>query len=158
AGSLGIDLETAISITLIDTQPQKIPTTFKGPIHPSHHDFGALLIGRSSAGLKGIVVIPGLIDADFTGTIQIVAYTLHPPLLIPQGSRIAQVIPLQNLVSAMTQGTFRGDAGFGSTGPAACLLLNMKNGPVHTVLLVNGQETLNRTALLDTGMDITIVS
>lgn len=136
AGSLGIHLETAVGVTLIDNQPQKVPTTFKGPIHSSEHDVGALLLGRSSAGLKGILVIPGLIDADYTGVIQIVAYTLHPPLFIPQGSKIAQLIPFQNLVSAMMKGSkpvrpMRGDASFGSTGPVTYLTLRMHDRPVQ---------------------------
>ena len=40
-------------------------------------DIGALLIGRSSAGL---IVLPGVIDADYTGEIMVCVYTLTPPL------------------------------------------------------------------------------
>ncbi|NXC60189.1 POK9 protein, partial [Aleadryas rufinucha] len=163
SGSLGIDLETAMEITLIDNQAQRVPSTFKGPIHPSMSDLGALLLGRSSSGLKGIIVVPGVIDADYTGVVDIVVHTLHPPLYIPQGSRIAQLIPMRNLVSAIMQGStpprpFRGDSIFGSTGPAAYLTLNMRDRPVRDVMMQYVGETRIIRALLDTGADITIVN
>ncbi|NXU46879.1 POK9 protein, partial [Drymodes brunneopygia] len=152
-----------IEVTLIDNQAQRVPSTFKGPIHPSTSDLGALLLGRSSSGLKGIIVVPGVIDADYTGVVDIVVYTLHPPLCIPQGSRIAQLIPMRNLVSAMTQEPtpprpFRGNSGFGSTRPAACLTLNMHDRPVREVIVKYAGETRIIKNLLDTGADMTIVN
>ncbi|NWZ17100.1 POK9 protein, partial [Agelaius phoeniceus] len=133
-GSLGIDLATAVDITLIDDKPLQIPTSINGPLHESQYQIGALLMGRSSSGLKGIIVIPGLIDADFTGEIQIVTYTMHPPLHIPKGSKIAQLVPLQNLTiqvckTPLKEVGVQGDASFGSTGEIVCLILDMHNRP-----------------------------
>ncbi|NWZ86216.1 POK9 protein, partial [Poecile atricapillus] len=163
AGSLGIDLETAVGVILIHNRPQKIPTTFKSPVHSSKHDVGALLLGCSSAGLKGILVIPGLIDADYTRVIPIVVYTLHLPLFIPQASKIAQIISFQNLVSAMMKGSkpmrpMRRDTSFGSTRPVAYLTLRMHDRPVQKITIINGKEQINIQALLDTGEDITTIS
>lgn len=51
----------------------------------------ALLIGHSSATMKGLDILTGLIDADFQGTIDITARTFHPPIHIPAGSKIAHL-------------------------------------------------------------------
>lgn len=51
-----------------------------------------LILGRSSTSLQGIKVIPGVIDADFTGEIKIM---LEPPIRTIQihpGQRIAQLV------------------------------------------------------------------
>ncbi|NWZ12070.1 POK9 protein, partial [Agelaius phoeniceus] len=162
-GSLGIDLATAADITLIDDNPLQIPTLINGPLHKSQYQIGALLMGQSSSGLKGIIVIPGLIDADFTGEIQIVAYNMRPPLHVPKGSKIAQLVPLQNLTSQvcktpLKEVSVRGDTSFDSTGEIVCLTLDMHNRPEQQVTMTNGSETITFTALLDTGADITIVS
>lgn len=156
-------MATAIDVTLVNNRPVKIPTTTHGPLHSSHYKLGALLVGRSSSGLKGILVLPGIIDADFTGIVQIVAYTLYPPLFIPSGSKIAQLVPLANLTQQITGETqifqpLRSNSGFGSTGDIVCLTLNMSQWPVTTVTLSSSSDTLRLKALLDTGADVTIVS
>ncbi|NXC23803.1 POK9 protein, partial [Campylorhamphus procurvoides] len=158
-GSLGLDLATAIDITLIDTKPTKIPTGTMGPVMHQGKPCGALLLGRSSAGLKGLFVLPGVIDADFTGEILIVAMTFFPPLIIPAGSRIAQLVPTLQLTEAASADTqyHRGPSGFGSTGGMALLCLPMGERPKAPVLLENGYKKLKVTALLDTGADITII-
>ncbi|NWI72806.1 POK9 protein, partial [Dryoscopus gambensis] len=160
-GSLGLDLATAVDVTLIDTKPVPIPTTTHGPIDLKQ-TLGALLIGRSSTGLKGIHVIPGLTDADYTGTIKVVVYTLHQPAVIPQGTRLAQLIPLQNLAAKLTMRVdklpHRGDHGFGSTGGLVCFTMPMMKQPEITCTLQRGREYTCIQALLDTGADVTIVS
>ncbi|NWT26625.1 POK9 protein, partial [Cardinalis cardinalis] len=161
--SLGIDLVTAVDITLIDAKPLRIPTSINSPLHESQYQIGALLMGRSSSSLKGIIVIPGLIDADFTGEIQIVTHTMHPPLHIPKGSKIAQLVPLQNFTSQackipLKEVGVREDASFGSTGEIICLTLHMHNRPEQRVTMTNGSKTITFTALLDAGADIIIVS
>ncbi|NXU60067.1 POK9 protein, partial [Turnix velox] len=127
SGSLGLDLESAVEITLIDQHPQRIPTAIYGPLVINGEAVGALLLGRSSSGLKGLMILPGVIDADYKGRIDTVAYTLFPPTHIPAGSRIAQLIPLQQLTKNMSSRTVkqRGIHGFGSTGPVAMLTMSM---------------------------------
>ncbi|NXM13096.1 POK9 protein, partial [Ploceus nigricollis] len=160
SGSLSLDLATTIDVTLIDMKPVKIPTGIKGPVMHKEKPCGALLLGRSSAGLKGLFVLPGVIDADFTGEILIVAMTLYPPLTIPAGSKIAQLVPTLQLTEAASSIMHRqrGPDGFRSTGSMALLCLPMEGRPKAPVLSENGQQRLQLSALLDTGADITIIS
>ncbi|RLV83464.1 hypothetical protein DV515_00016449 [Chloebia gouldiae] len=158
--SLGLDLATTIDITLIDRKPVKIPTGIKGPVMYKEKPYGELLLGRSSAGLKGLFVSPGVIDADFTGEILIVAVTFYPPLIIPAGSKIAQLVPMLQLTEAASSVMQwqKGPESFGSTGSIALLCLPMEEQPKAPVILGNGQQMLQLSVLLDTGADITIVS
>ncbi|KFR00703.1 hypothetical protein N306_02068, partial [Opisthocomus hoazin] len=151
-GSLGLDLETAVATTLIDTRPQKISTTSIGPLIINGTATGALLIGRSSSGLKGLIILPRLIDADYTGQIVIVAHTPFPPTHIPARSKVAQLIPVPHLAAAIpvTLERTRGSAGFGSTGAATMLTLAMGQRPSVTVTLQHGSERRSLMALLDT--------
>lgn len=63
---------------------------------------GALLLGRSSASMMGLFVLPGVIDADFTGEIQVMVHTPFPPIQITKGQRIAQLIPLEQTMRALS--------------------------------------------------------
>lgn len=102
SGSLGLALATAIDGTLIDNRPQKGPTGLKGPLIIGGQAHGALLLGRSSSRMKGLFVLPGLIDVDYNGEICIMVQTHFPPMYIPKGSRISQLVPMQQLTVAMT--------------------------------------------------------
>lgn len=66
-GSLGLDVAAAAAVTLMTTQPEKVPTGIIGPIIIDGLPMGALLLGRSSATMMGLFVLPGVIDADCTG-------------------------------------------------------------------------------------------
>lgn len=74
-----------MNITLKDSTVHKIPMGVFGPVVEVDSSFGALLFGRSSTGLAVLIVLPGVIDADYTGEIMICAYTLFPPLTIKTG-------------------------------------------------------------------------
>ncbi|NXQ77852.1 POK9 protein, partial [Quiscalus mexicanus] len=130
-GSLGLDPATSIDCILMDCKPQRIPTGIKGPVTAGGQTMGALLIGHSSASMSGLTILVGRIDADYTGEIQITAQTLFPPLFIPAGSQIAQLIPLPQL----TRGTVplgkqrHGEGSFGSTGTMALLTVDLKHRP-----------------------------
>ncbi|KAL2310262.1 hypothetical protein Nmel_006512, partial [Mimus melanotis] len=91
----------------------------KVPLHafgPLGHGLSALLVGRSNATIQGIFVHPGVIDADFTGRICAMVSTPCPPVTIPAGTRIAQLVPFPSYVPRANQRD-RKDGGFGSTGP-----------------------------------------
>ncbi|NXR16218.1 POK9 protein, partial [Semnornis frantzii] len=157
--SLGVDLATAVSITLIDNRPQTVPSTLKGPLQINGQCFGGLLIRRSSSSIKGLFVLPGVINADYNGTIQIMIQTDFPPVMVPQGSRIAQIIPLSNLLHTVSPALpqDRGDGGFGSTGGLALVTLQLGQRPTLSVCMSNGSDGTRLTMLADTGADITIV-
>ncbi|NXF84427.1 POK9 protein, partial [Sclerurus mexicanus] len=158
-GSLGLDLEAAVAVTIYDSKPRKIPTTTHGPLSPSKQ-IGALLIGRSSSGLNGLIVLPGVIDADYEGQVMVVAYTPFPPLTIEQGTRIAQLVLYEKHPS--TPAPMYGERkaqGFGSTGQhVVSLVQKMQQRPLLTVLLKHQQDTTTIIVMCDTGADVTIVS
>ncbi|XP_033929708.1 deoxyuridine 5'-triphosphate nucleotidohydrolase-like [Melopsittacus undulatus] len=118
AGSARVDLATAVDITLLDTQVQLVDSALWGPLG---RGVSALLIGHSSVSRRGIFVVPGLIDADFRGNIKIMVYTLCPPVTIPKGEKIAQLIPFEAKVSCQGEQK-QGSGGFSSTGQPEVLL------------------------------------
>lgn len=123
------------------------------------HPVGALLIVRSSATMAGLTIAVGLIDADFKGEIQIMAQTLYPPLHIPAGTRIAQLIPLPRLAEGTAPaGSHRGKGGFGSTGQMALLTVDLKHRLKKQVTLQFKDQAVTLMALLDTGADVTVVA
>ncbi|XP_023801323.1 uncharacterized protein LOC111942408 [Cyanistes caeruleus] len=130
AGSLGLDLAAAIKTTLMTTHPVRIPTGVYGPIKIRGQVYGGLLLGRSSISVMGLFVLPGVIDADYTGEIQIMAYTLYPPITVEAGQRIAQFIPLPQTtkgIQTLMQGP-RNNQGFGSSG-IAMLTMDLNSRP-----------------------------
>ncbi|NXH76540.1 POK9 protein, partial [Hydrobates tethys] len=158
-GSLGVDLETTIDFTLTNTEVCKIPSNAVGPLVADSSRIGGLLLGRSSAGIKGLIVIPGVIDADYTGLIHIMAYTISPPLFVPKGSRIAQILAFKNPLRQSNQDwEERGCQGFGSTGPAVCFTTKLDHRPLETVTLSQENLSIRINATLDTGADITIIN
>ncbi|NXI71024.1 POK9 protein, partial [Anseranas semipalmata] len=159
-GSLGLDLATAIDITLLDTKPVKVRTDVYGPVTVNHEPVGALLIGRSSATIKGLQILTGLIDKDYFGEIQIMVSAMFPPVHIPQGSKIAQLIPLPHLAADLTPAREqpRGHGAFGSTRNVALLTVGLYQRPRQTVTVKHREESIRINALLDTGADVSIIS
>ncbi|NWV10613.1 POK9 protein, partial [Ptilonorhynchus violaceus] len=159
SGSLGLDLATTVECTLVDNRPQRVPTGVRGPLKINNQCVGALLIGRSSSAMAGLNILVGLVDADYEGEIQIMVQTLYPPLHIPAGSRIAQLVPLPHLVRALGPPDIaRQDKGFGSTGAMNLLTVDLCRQPSKPVTIIFAGQTLSLTALLDTGADVTVVA
>ncbi|NWX38657.1 POK9 protein, partial [Notiomystis cincta] len=159
-GSLGLDLAAAVDTTLMSTQPQKISTGVKGPITVGGRPVGALLLGRSSASMSGLFILPGVIDADYTGEIMIMAYMLFPPLMIMAGQRIDQLIPLDQSTRGLPpkQEKERGTAGFGFTGGLTLLTINLNERPKRKIELEYQGQKRTFTGLLDTGADSSIIA
>lgn len=127
---------------------------------PLGQGLSALLLGRSSTSRKRVFVLPGIIDDDFTGVISIMVWTLFPPVHIPKGSKIGQLVPFYSAVPKV-QHKERGEGGFGSTGPPELYLaLEIhKKKPTQQVTLSHpdgGKRCLSM--LIDTGADVTVVS
>lgn len=154
-----MDLAAAIDVTLYTDRPAKIPTGIKGPIIINGQSFGALLLGRSSASIMGLFVLPGVIDADFIGEIQIMVYTPYPPLKIEKGQRIAQLVPLPQLTAGLVPklANPRDIKGFGSTG-LTLLTLDLRDRPKKPIKITHHKEDISMMALLDTGADTSIIS
>lgn len=129
----------------------------KGPL-----GFGlsAFLMGQSSTALEGILVLPGLIDADYCGTVKIMIHVLIPPVSIPKGTRIAQLVPFRSCVPNPGE-VQRGNGGFGSTGkPQVYFAMDTTRGKPEKVVQLEGPDgvVIKKPMTINTGADVTIIS
>ena len=149
-------METAVDVTLTTQDVQLVDSTLKGPLG---YGLSALLLGRSSTSRQGIFVIPGVIDADYIGVIKIMLYTLAPPVSIPKGSKIAQLVPFQSQVPH-SLAIDRGEGGFGSTGqPQVLFALDIQKSKPEEIVEIRhpSGEKLMLKMITDTGADITVI-
>ncbi|NXW23722.1 POK9 protein, partial [Circaetus pectoralis] len=160
AGIAGVDVSAIETILLWNSQVHRVPVNAQGPLG---NGLSALLLGRSSITLQGIFALPGVIDADYTGRIYAMIWTLSPPVSIQEGSRIAQLVPFKANVPCKVNQQ-RGNAGFGSMGLEAQIMWSMeinKTKPSISVELQNAKnrpEKIKLQALVDTGADVTVLS
>ena len=110
--------------------------------------------------MSGLQVLVGLIDKDYHGEIQIMAYSMFPPIHVPKGTKIAQLIPLPHLAETLAplQEQPREQGAFGSTGNMALLTVGLRHRPRQVVTVHYKDEALRVNALLDTGADVSIIS
>ncbi|RMC20345.1 hypothetical protein DUI87_01194 [Hirundo rustica rustica] len=158
-GSAGVDVCTAESVVIDSDKIHKVPLDAFGPLGDG---MSAFLMGRSSATIQGIMVHLGLIDVDFSGQIHAMVSTPTPPLTIPKGTRIAQLVPFKSSVSR-TEDQSQGDGGFGSTGPPqvrwTAVLTKDRPETLCTVSMVGATPLeIHLRGLLDTGADVSILS
>lgn len=118
-GASGADLYAVADTWLYPGVPTKVATGIAAEI-PAGLELQVR--PRSSASLKGIHVAMGTIDADYRGEISVIATNVSSdPILVPAGSRIAQLVLAPVLRAAFEPAeelgdTARGDGAFGSTG------------------------------------------
>jgi len=141
-GRLGTDLEITIDIILNDITRHEIPSSAVGPLINQNSKTEGLLVGCSSAGVKGLLVIPRVINTDYAGQIHIMAHTLCPPLFVPKGSRIAQIVGTSNSLNHSSAKTLRGDQSLDSTGPAVCFTTKMDQRPTMRFVLSQKNESV----------------
>ncbi|NXC31411.1 DUT nucleotidohydrolase, partial [Campylorhamphus procurvoides] len=137
----------------------KIPTGTKGSVYDTESAVGASLIGRSSAGTAGLIVLPGVIDADYTGEILIAAFTLSPPLVITKGTRVAQLVIFERHSAVKTdrlRAPARENQGFGSTGSTSInLVQTMQQRPLEVLRLSCEYGQCRVQAMMDSGLHLT---
>ncbi|KFR10462.1 hypothetical protein N306_13268, partial [Opisthocomus hoazin] len=155
-GSLGIDLATTIDIVLNDTTVHEIPSNAVGPRINSDGRMKGLLVGRSSAGVKGLLIVPKVIDVNYADQIHIMVHTLCPPLFVPKGSKIAQVLVTGSSINHSLAKTFRENPSLDSTDPAVYFTTKMDHRPNMRIVLSQKNASVQTYAMLDTGADITI--
>ncbi|NXD47059.1 POK9 protein, partial [Copsychus sechellarum] len=158
-GSAGVDVHTAVTVVLDSAGVHRIPLDATGPLGKG---LSALLIGRSSATLQGIFVHPGVIDADFTGQNYAMVSTPSPPVAIPAGTQIAQLVPFYSSVLRADQRE-RKDDGFGSTGPQQVFwTMNISDQRPQMMCTLTLSEAnpsqIQLRGLIDTGADVTVIS
>lgn len=92
---------------------QALPTGVFGPLPAGTM---GLILGRSSVTMKGILVAPGVIDADYTGEIKVMTHSPNCISIIQNGQHIAQLLLLPcPKTGQVANSKKRGDAGFGSS-------------------------------------------
>ena len=120
---------------------------------------GGLIVGRSSAITLGLLVEPGIIDADSQSEIFVLVHTDYPPVKIPAGQRLAQLVPLPQLtstISPLSTGP-RKSTGSSSTGPLTLLTIDLSSRPRKHCLLQYQNESITLEGLLDTGADSSVI-
>ena len=111
SGSAAADLPLADNVLLSPGGGiYKLKTNVFGPLPKG--TFG-LILGRSSAALRGLTIIPGVIDSDYVGEILIMVST-STTLSLLAGEHIAQILllPYHPFLALPNERT----GGFGSTG------------------------------------------
>lgn len=132
---------------------QLVESDYSGPLPPNSV---GLLLGRSSVALRGLVIIPGVIDSDFLGKIKIMVQAPQGAILINAGDRIAQLLLLPSLHSLFpAKNAVRSNGGFGSSGNNFTGLHMLLHERPTLNLQVNGKTI---TGLLDTGADKSIIA
>ena len=123
AGDAGWDLVTAAdTVCTPHTHPgTNVPTDLAIAL-PNH--LWAMIQARSSTSLKNILVLPGVIDAGYRNSLQVMVHNLNDyAITIKKGERIAQLILFSRVLNVTIDPidselppSERGQSGFGSSG------------------------------------------
>lgn len=120
-GDLGYDLYSAYAYTIYPGEQKLVDTAIGVSFPPA---IGGLIRDRSGvATKKKLMVVAGVIDNQYTGTIMIAMWNMGGDIVeIAEGEKIAQmilipVLPQMHIVEVEELvETERGDKGFGSSG------------------------------------------
>jgi dUTP pyrophosphatase len=121
-GAAGLDVVTAVDLSLAPSERMAVPTGFAIEIPPGYE---VQVRPRSGLALKhGVTCLntPGTIDSDYRGEVKVILANLGAePFSVSRGERIAQLVPAPVLRATFEEvselsGTARGGGGFGSTG------------------------------------------
>lgn len=126
--SAGLDLFCAEPVTLPPFHPDTGLTPIRLPLHISlalpAETYGRLT-GRSSTTMRGLLVLDGVVDADYRGPVDLMAVNLTSrPISVQTGDRVGQLILERCRIARVRvvpitgelDDTVRGKKGFGSTG------------------------------------------
>ncbi len=121
-GAAGLDVVTAVDLSLAPSERMAVPTGFAIEIPPGYE---VQVRPRSGLALKhGVTCLntPGTIDSDYRGELKILLINHgSEPFAVRRGERIAQLVPAAVTIAAFDEveeleETHRGAGGFGSTG------------------------------------------
>ena len=116
SGNAGWDLPTRVTFRISELDPSiAILTGIQGPILLGTI---GLILGISGFTLKGLQILPGLIDPDYSGEIKVMALS-HSFHVIPQGQQIVQLLLLPYHAPNNFNPVTRGEKGCGSTSDQA---------------------------------------
>ena len=121
-GAAGLDIVTAVDLSLAPGERMAVPTGFAIEIPPGYE---VQVRPRSGLALKhGVTCLntPGTIDSDYRGEVKVILANLGGETFsVSRGERIAQLVPAPVLratfeeVAELSE-SGRGSGGFGSTG------------------------------------------
>ncbi len=115
----GYDVATPEAVTLKPGERTRIPLGFALAI-PQH--LHGRIESRSGLAFKGLVVLTGVIDADYRGEVMVIMQNFSKePYEFAAGDRVAQIVFRSTVHPQIAEveelaGTDRGTGGFGSTG------------------------------------------
>jgi len=116
----GMDLYNLEKATILPFETKKLPLGICVLLPPN--TYGRML-PRSGLSLQGLFINGGVIDPDYTGSVNAIAYNgSEKKITILAGERVAQLVvqPYLDLTPIWTDNiqhdTARGEKGFGSTG------------------------------------------
>ena len=150
SGSAAADLPLADNVLLSPGGGiYKLKTNVFGPLPKG--TFG-LILGHSSTVLRGLTIIPEVIDSDYVGEILIMVST-STTLSLLAGEHIAQILllhyhPFLALPNERT-------GGFGSGGRHIFWEMLIKDSCPVLSLIIQGN---NFERLVDTGADVSVIS
>ncbi len=155
SGSAGLDLYSLTTVTLNPQEVTIVETGVGMQCPPGHY---GQICPRSSLAIKGVIVLAGVIDSDYQGTIKVVLQnTSEVPLPLNKGSKVARIlikpvhmgnveeIPKPSVI------TGRGEGGFGSTDKSgAKVWVEQHDGPPKPAeIIAMGQD--NTVAVMEPG-------
>ena len=150
SGSAAADLPLAENVLLSPGGGiYKLKTNVFGPLPKG--TFG-LILGHSNAALRGLTIIPGVIDSDYVGEILIMVST-STTLSLLAGERIAQILllPYHPFLALPNERT----GGFGSTGRHIFWEILIKDSHPVVSLIIQGK---NFEGLINIGANVSVIS
>ncbi|KAL6073610.1 hypothetical protein STEG23_027911, partial [Scotinomys teguina] len=129
---------------------------WEGIYGPLPRGTAGLILGRSSVALRGLVITPGIVDADYEGEIKVLTSAQNGVIIIPEGEHLAQMIliPIIPTSNPPLKG-HRGTKGFGSTrSPEGFWVTDMQER-LKLTLNIDGKQFCG---ILDTDADMFILS
>lgn len=115
----GYDLHTPVAVKLAPGERKRLPLGFALGLPEDLH---GRIESRSSLALRGLVVLTGVIDADYRGELAVIMQNFSDEVCeFAPGDRVAQLVLRRTEVRFFQpvnslDATERGDGGFGSTG------------------------------------------
>lgn len=131
---------------------QAIDTDMTGPLN---RGTVGLVLGCSSSPMRGLFVLPGVIDPDYTGIIKVLCHAPFGVISIAPGDRIAQLLVLPSCHdNFQAKSQVRRNNGLGSSGlDLACLSVQLDDRPILQLEI----EGKTFSGLLDTGADRSVM-
>ena len=146
-GSAGLDLCASTRVVL--TPEMGVQPILTLVVSPLPKGAVGLVLGRSSSASKGLNIVLGVIDPDFTGEIKILVSLPRGVAVIAQSDCITQLLVLPSCHDQYpSKNIIRGNKRLGSSGQNMIMLtLDLKDRPL-TKLVIEGKRL---EGLLDTG-------